>query len=57
MVKGFDKLTRVSSQKQALLAHAISHSSKYQKAVGMAQARKDHNFLVKHYIKNHHSPF
>ena len=64
-VKGFSKLTRVQSYAQANYAHAIVHSPRYQKNViekmgrekGEQHLRKEHDFLVKHYIRNHDSPF
>jgi len=56
-VKGFSKLTRVRSKKQAVYGHAITHSKRYQKAVGKKRAKREHDFLVRHYLKNHKSPF
>jgi hypothetical protein len=55
--KGFSRLTRVQSKKQAIYGHAITHSKRYQKAVGKKKAKREHDFLVKHYITNHRSPF
>jgi len=55
-VKGFSRLTRVQSRKQAVYAHAITHSRRYQKAVGKARAKREHDFLVRHYLKHHRSP-
>lgn len=57
IIKGFSKLTRVNSKKQAVYAHAIVHSPRYIKAVGRAKAKREHNFLVKHYLTTHHTPF
>ena len=64
-VVGFSKLTKVQSKKQAVYGHSISHSPRYQKNViermgrekGEAFLRKEHDFLVQHYIDNHDSPF
>jgi len=55
---GFSKLTRVKSKKQAVYGHAITHSRSYQKGVGVKQARREHAFFVRHYLKKPHpSPF
>jgi len=63
-VKGFSKLTRVQNKAQAVYAHSIVHSPRYQKSViqrmgrkrGTAFLKKEHDFLVKHYLTNHKTP-
>lgn len=62
--KGFSKLTRVTSKKQAVYGHSITHSPRYQKSVlermgktkGEAFLNREHDFLVRHYLTNHDSP-
>lgn len=59
IAKGFSRLTRVKSKAQLLYAHAIVHSSRYQKAVGKAKAKREHSWLVKQMRKldyKHNSP-
>lgn len=64
-VKGFSKLTRVQSRSQAVYGHSISHSPRYQKSIidrmgrqrGQKFLEREHDFLVRHYIDNHDSPF
>ncbi|RLI46916.1 hypothetical protein DRO69_01990 [Candidatus Bathyarchaeota archaeon] len=54
--KGFSRLTRVQSKRQAVYGHAITHSRRYQKGVGKAKAKREHDFLVRHYLTQHKTP-
>jgi len=59
-VKGFSKLTRVSSRAQGTYGHSISHSPRYQKSVidrmgrekGEEFLRREHDFLALHYTED-----
>lgn len=45
--KGFSKLTRVQSRKQAVYGHAITHSGSYQKSKKPNVVKREHDHLVK----------
>jgi len=59
-VKGFSKLTRVTSSAQGRYGHSITHSPKYQKSVIQRMGRKEgekflkreHDFLAEHYTRD-----
>jgi hypothetical protein len=55
-VKGFSKLTRIQNVRQAYYAHAIVHSPRYQKSHSPEQVKREHAFLVEHYLPENKTP-